>query len=82
MTPEQLVKINKILENLISKHASMREFAREIREDVADVIRWKSGKRAISARAVISICRIYPTIKPHELNPVLFPPDLRFVFKK
>ncbi len=71
----------KILDTLINKHESMREFARAINEDPAAVCHWKNGKIVIHARAVISIARHF-NIAPNELRPDIFPDDLKLIFKK
>jgi len=71
-----------LINELVSKYESMREFARAIQEHYSDVSRWCSGKIPIKLRAVIEICRLYPAIKPNQLNPAIFPDDLEFVFNK
>jgi DNA-binding transcriptional regulator YdaS (Cro superfamily) len=71
-----------IICQLISKYGSMREFARFVAEDSTDIMRWKTGKRTITPRAVIKICRKHPEILPFELNPDVFPTDLDFNFRK
>lgn len=68
------------LNDLISQYPSVREFSRAIGEDASDVVKWRYSKCAIRVRAVISICRIHPNIKPHDLNPLWFPADLDFKF--
>jgi hypothetical protein len=80
-TEAQRKKSAKIINDLIEKHESMRDFGRKISEDPADIMRWKSGKSAVRVRAVITICRLFG-YEPHEVNPDLFPQDLSFVFKK
>lgn len=82
MTPEQTTNVIRILTKLLEKYDSMRSFSREIREDVSDVSRWKMGKKCLTPRAIISICRLYPDIPPYFLNPDLFPEDLLFNFKR
>ena len=81
MTNEESIKSTQIMAELISRSDSMREFARLIAEDVADVSKWKTGKKTLTTRATISICRIFK-MQPHELNPDLFPEDLKFIFTK
>ena len=77
-----LGKPNKILESLIKRYSSMREFARTIGEDTTDIIYWKTGKRKICGRAVVKIVKIHPEILPFELNPEMFPENLDFHFRK
>lgn len=71
----------KILDTLINKYESMREFARVINEDPAAVWNWKNGKMTIHARAVISIVRHF-NISPTDLRPDIFPDDIKITFKK
>lgn len=68
-----------ILNELIAKYNTARDFARAINEHASDIIRWRYGKCAIKMRAVVSICRLHPEIKPHDLNKD-FPADLTLVF--
>ena len=70
----------KVLNSLIKTYKSIREFARVIDEDAADITRWKSGKRLPHARAVVSIIKHHPTVKPHDLNPDVFEKGLTFNF--
>lgn len=81
MTEEQIIKATEILDYLISLHPSMRKFAHFINEDQGDISRCKSGCKNIGSRMTISICRKYPDISPNDLNPDIFPEDLKFVFK-
>jgi transcriptional regulator with XRE-family HTH domain len=74
------MKPEEIITELLKQYPSQREFARAIGEDAGDIIRWRQGKCKIKARAIISICRLHTDIKPHALNPELFPADLRFTF--
>ena len=69
-----------IINELISKYPTAREFARAIGEDGADIIRWRMGRSKVKGRAVIAICRLHPEIRPHDLNPEWFPADLSFFF--
>lgn len=69
-----------ILCNIISDYKSVREFARAIEEDPADIFRWKVGKRKINPRAVIKIVRLYPDIEPHDLNSDVFLKGMTFNF--
>ena len=71
-----------IIEQLIAMHDSMRAAARYIGEDSSDLQKWRYGKSYIQTRAIISICRLYPHIKPSELNPDIFPADVSLVFDK
>lgn len=82
MNEDQKSKSISIIKDLISRHSSMREFSRQIKEDATDVCRWTKGKKKIMPRAIISICKLYPEIKPHDLNPDLFPIDTRIVTGK
>lgn len=70
-----------LFNEILSRSESMREFSREIREADSDICRWKQGKKKLTCRAVISICRLY-SVSPHILNPDLFPEDLKFNFTK
>ena len=63
-----------------SNYQSLREFSRAIQEDGRDISIWRDGKRKITARAVIKICELHPNIKPHDLNPLVFPAYLKLVF--
>lgn len=69
-----------IIDELISHYASQREFARAIREDGSDVMRWRYGRAKITARAVIKICELHPTYLAHQLNPEVFPHNLALIF--
>ncbi len=69
-----------ILGDLIAQYPSLREFARVIREDGRDIGIWRSDKRRITPRAVIKICELHPDIKPHDLNPDIFPANLTLHF--
>ena len=68
-------------ELLKDKDMSYRDFCRVINEDSADMSRWMNRQKNITTRAVLSICKHYPKIKPHDLNPDLFPENLEFVWK-
>lgn len=86
MTPIQYINACKVFNEIITEYCelhsvSMREFARTIREDVADISRWKAGRKQLTTRAIVAVCRLFPRVKPHDLNPDHFPDDLRFVFK-
>lgn len=69
-----------IMNELVDRFSSAREFARAIGEDPSDVMKWRLGKIKVRPRAVISICRLYPCINPADLNPSVFPADLRLSF--
>jgi hypothetical protein len=71
-----------LINKLADKAPSMRAFARSIYEQVSDVSRWCAGLKHIKLRAVIEICRLYPEIRPHQLNHMIFPEDLVFTFTK
>lgn len=77
---------NKSFKELFDSHykdkLSLREFSRLISEDAVDVTRWLKGNVKITPRAVITICRLHPEIIPNELNPYVFPEDLKFEFSK
>ena len=75
MTPAEVIL------KLIDNAGSCRAFARQIDEDVSDIFRWKAGKMKIKARAVVRICRLYRDVKPHDLRPEWYEPDVRFVFE-
>ena len=75
-------KAVEIINTIIKQYSSFRAFARAISEDGADITRWRANKTKIKARAIVSICRLHPEITPHDLNPNIFPPDLRFVFEE
>ena len=70
-----------IFRELVSYSDSKRAFARLISEDVSDVHRWCTEEKTITARAIISICRLF-NVSPHLLNPEIFPEDLNFVYRK
>lgn len=70
----------KILCDIIEQYNSVREFARAIEEDPADIFRWKAGKRKINPRAVIKIVRLHPEVWPHELNEDVFLHNMTFNF--
>lgn len=74
MTPTEIIN------HLLTQYSSLREFARAIGEDGADVIRWRYGRSKVKSRAVVAICRLHPDIMPHDLNPEVFPADLKFIF--
>ena len=69
-----------LLNGIIEQYKTIREFARTIGEDPADIFRWKAGKRDIHPRAVVSIVKLHPKYKPHDLNPEVFPKGLTFNF--
>ena len=69
-----------IINKLLESYKTSREFARVIGEDAADITRWKFGRCQIKPRAVINICRHHPDLSPHDLNPDVFPADLKFNF--
>lgn len=69
-----------IINELLDKAPTSRDFARSINEDAADIIRWRYGRSKIKPRAVIAICRLHPELRPHDLNPDIFPADLSFFF--
>ncbi len=79
---EKFTKAVKLINELAKEHDGMRPFGRFIGEDCADISRWCAGKNAIGVRAIIKICRLFPRIKPHELNADVFPEDLEFTFKR
>lgn len=74
------IKPADIINELIQDYASLREFARAIGEDGSDVMRWRHDRSKVTPRAVIKICKLYPSIAPYKLNPDIFPEDLHFVF--
>jgi hypothetical protein len=69
-----------VLNELIAQYPTAKEFARKINEDTTDVLRWRHGRAMMSTRAVVSVCRLHPKVKPHQLNPKWFPVDLTFKF--
>ena len=74
------MKSEKLLCDIISQYKSVREFARAIEEDPADIFRWKVGKRKINPRAVIKIVRLHPEISAHDLNNDVFLKGMTFNF--
>lgn len=74
------LKPSEIINDLLKKYASGREFARAINEDTADISRWRTDTCAIKARAVVAICQLHPEILPYNLNPAIFPKHLTFKF--
>ncbi len=69
-----------ILQGIVDQYKSVREFARAIQEDPADIFRWKAGKRKINPRAVINIVKLHPELSAHDLNPETFEFGLTFNF--
>ncbi len=69
-----------LLNEIIDQYKSVREFARAIEEDPADIFRWKVGKRKINPRAVIKIVRLHPKVKAHDLNSDVFLKGMTFNF--
>jgi hypothetical protein len=80
MNKEQKEKVGDILEELIKKHKSLREFARAINEDSSDVVRWRKGSSKIHMRAAVCIAKIYK-INIHDLRPDIFPHESKITFK-
>jgi hypothetical protein len=74
------MRYDELLCNIISEYKSIREFARAIEEDPADIFRWKAGKRKINPRAVIKIVRRHPKIAAHDLNGDVFLKGMTFNF--
>jgi DNA-binding transcriptional regulator YdaS (Cro superfamily) len=74
-------KSSQIICELILRNRTMRDFAKQIGEAATDISLWKRGARQIRPRAVIEICRHYPDIKPHDLNPYVFTKDIILTFK-
>jgi hypothetical protein len=74
------IKPADIINDLIKRYASLREFARAIREDGSDVMRWRHERGKVRPRAVIKICELFPEYKPHDLNPEVFPAHLTLHF--
>lgn len=69
-----------IIEELIGRHKSLREFARKIGESPSDMVAWKYGRRLIIPRAVIKIAKLYG-INPNTLRPDIFPEGIKLIFK-
>jgi hypothetical protein len=80
-TDKFLQSVN-LINEITAQYDSMRAFAKTIQEHCSDVSRWCAGKSTIKLRAVIEICRLFPTIMPHQLNSEIFPEDLTFTFKR
>lgn len=86
MTPEEFLKSISIFNHVsdkyvIQKNASLREFAFAIKENASDVCKWRAGKKNLTIRVIVKLCLIF-NLRPHDLNPDAFPPDLIFVLKK
>ncbi len=79
---EKFIASVELLNKIVAQYDSMNAFGRAIHEHTSDVSRWCAGKQAIKLRTVIEICRLHPKIKPYQLNSVLFPDDLEFIFNK
>ena len=79
-TVQKFIQAVEILNDVIGEYKSVREFARSIEEDPADIFRWKVGKRKINPRAVIKIVQRHPKIKAHDLNCDVFPRGISFNF--
>lgn len=74
------MRSDELLCDIISQYKSVREFARAIEEDPADIFRWKVGKRKINPRAVIKIVRLHPDVYAYDLNSDVFPRGMTFNF--
>jgi len=70
-----------IIKDLISKHKSMREFARVINEDSSAVLGWRNGRIKIHCRAVATLAKLFK-IKPHDLRPDLYEEGTELIFTK
>ena len=86
MTPEQHIRANKLFNMLLKQYQyetdeSMRDFALHIEECVSDVSKWKSGRKHLTVRVIVKLCRMFD-VYPHELNPDHFPMDVRLEFTK
>jgi hypothetical protein len=71
-----------VIREIIRRNKTQMILSRKIKEDIADISKWKKGQKSVGYRAAISICRCYPDVLPWELNPKIFPKDLRLVFVK
>jgi len=86
MTPEQFLKSVSIF-NIISdeymrkNHVSLRQFAYIINENASDVCKWRAAKKNLTIRVIVTLCRMF-NLRPHDLNPDVFPPDLLFQFDR
>ena len=69
-----------IFKKVLAQFSSAKAFSRAIGEDGSDILRWKNGRGAIKARAVVAICKLYPEIPPYRLNDNIFPKGLMFTF--
>lgn len=84
MTPEQFLKSVSIF-NIISdeymkkNHVSLRQFAYLINENASDVCKWRAAKKNLTIRVIVTLCRMF-NLRPHDLNPDVFPADLLFEF--
>lgn len=70
---DQIVRENKM---------GYRDLARLIGEDSSDISRWRANDMSIKSKAVVKICKLYPWVVPHDLNPDAFPKNLRFIYIK
>lgn len=79
--PKTYKSLTSVIESESLVHGSMRKYALAVGEHYTDLTRWKNGSKKPALRSCINLCKRYGFI-PHELNPDLFPPDLRFTFLK
>jgi DNA-binding transcriptional regulator YdaS (Cro superfamily) len=82
MTPQQIKKLTRIFDALIDVYGSQKELAIAIQEHKSDISLWHRGKKQVTVRAIINICRLHKQLSPYDLNPDLFPSDLEFVYSK
>jgi len=81
MTEEQIKLSRLIIEEIVKKYKTARQFAAVIGVDMVDLHKWRKGTLRVSAKGVVSLCRLFPEVKPFQLNPDFFPEDLRFTFE-
>lgn len=85
MTPEEFLKSISIFNHVSDKYviqnnSSLRDFAFAIKENVSDVCKWRAGKKNLTIRVIVKLCLMFD-LRPHDLNPDAFPPDLIFSLK-
>lgn len=69
----------KTLKKILASFDSIRQFAREIEEDPADISRWSKGQALVSPRATVKMVRKFK-IKPEDVRPDVFS-GVGFVFR-
>ena len=69
----------KLFTTLLNRFPNQRAFSRAIDEDCADIYLWKTGRKRIRPRAVVTMARLFGA-DPHMLRPDIFQDDVKLVF--